>query len=72
MRAARIAGTELQTAVLANAFSDASAVYNIGAASRVTTLGHTRYNSHGFEVARLGVFPHLVDTICELVALPEW
>jgi putative aminopeptidase FrvX len=65
-QAAKNAGTELQTALLSNAFSDASAVYNSGGAQRVGILGHVRYNSHGFEVAKLGVFPKLLNTLLQL------
>lgn len=70
-RAARSAGTQLQTAVLTNASSDASAVYDCGGASRVAFIGHTRANSHGFEVAQLNVFPHIVNTLVKLVQM-EW
>ncbi len=64
-QAARNAGTQLQTAVLTNASSDASAVYECGAAGRVAIIGHTRSNSHGFEVAQLNVFPNVVNTLVE-------
>jgi putative aminopeptidase FrvX len=66
---AKAAGTQLQTAVLTNASSDASAVYDCGAAGRVAIIGHTRSNSHGFEVAQLNVFPNIVNTLVELVQL---
>lgn len=62
-QAAREAGTELQTAVLASAYSDASAVYDSGATARVAVVGHVRENSHGFEVARLSVFDNLLKTL---------
>lgn len=71
-RAARAAGTELQVAVLANACSDASAVYASGAAPRVGILGHARYNSHGFEVARWAVFSHIVETLLHLWQDENW
>ena len=61
--AARTAGTELQYAVLPNAFSDASAVYDVGAVPRVATFGHVRENSHGYEVARLSVFDNVHHTL---------
>ena len=70
-QAARSAGIQLQTAVLTNASSDASAVYDCGAAPRVAFIGHTRANSHGFEVAQLNVFPNIVKTLVELVRM-EW
>ena len=70
--AARNAGTELQTAVLSAAYSDASAVYNTGGAPRVGIIGHTRFNSHGFEVARLGVFPRVLDTLVALIKMSDW
>ena len=69
-RAAREAGTELQTVVLDRAFSDASAVYEVGAAPRVATIGHVRDNSHGYEVARLSVFDNLLNTLT--VFLSTW
>jgi len=65
--AARAAGTELYTPVYAAAGSDASAVYAVGAAERVATVGHVRENSHGFEVARLSVFDNLLGTLVEFV-----
>jgi putative aminopeptidase FrvX len=70
-QAAQNAGTQCQTAVLTNARSDASAVYDSGAAPRVGILGHTRFNSHGFEVAKLNVFPNIVKTLLELFKM-EW
>jgi len=69
--AAANAGTQCQTAVLTNARSDASAVYDSGAAPRVAVLGHSRHNSHGFEVAKLNTFPNVVKTLVELFKL-EW
>lgn len=71
-QAAQSAGTQLQTAVLTNASSDASAVYDCGAAPRVAFTGHTRANSHGFEVAQLNVFPNIVATLFELLKLKNW
>ena len=65
--AAREAGTELQVAVLPHAFSDASAVYDAGAAPRVAIVGQVRENSHGYEVARLSVFDRLRDTLVQFV-----
>ena len=66
-RAAREAGTELQVAVFEAAYSDASAVYDVGAAPRVATVGQVRENSHGYEVARLSVFDNLLRTLVEFV-----
>lgn len=61
------AGTELYTPVYDGAFSDASAVYEVGAAERVATVGHVRESSHGYEVARLSVFDNLLGTLVEFV-----
>ena len=66
-QAARDAGTELQTVVYERAMSDASAVYDCGAAPRVATIGHVRDNSHGYEVARLSVFDNLLHTLVQFV-----
>ena len=57
--------------MLTNALSDASAVYDSGAAPRIGILGHCRFNSHGFEVAKLSVFPNVVNTLVELFKL-DW
>lgn len=65
--AAREAGTELQTAVYASAFSDAGAVYDTGGAPRVAVVGQVRENSHGYEVARLSVFDNLLKTLVQFV-----
>lgn len=65
--AALKAGTELQVAVYGAAASDASKVYDAGAAERVVTVGHVRENSHGYEVARLAVFENLVSTLVAFV-----
>lgn len=70
-RAAENANTQCQTAVLTNARSDASAVYDSGAAPRMAILGHSRFNSHGFEVAKLSVFPNILQTLIELFKL-DW
>lgn len=69
--AAKNAGTQCQTTVLTNARSDASAVYESGAAPRIGILGHCRFNSHGFEVAKLSVFPNVVNTLVELFKM-DW
>jgi putative aminopeptidase FrvX len=57
--AARSAGVELQRVVLENAYSDASAAYDCGGVGRFATIGHVRENSHGFEIASLGVLDSL-------------
>jgi putative aminopeptidase FrvX len=67
--AAQLAGTKLQTMVLSNAYCDASAVYNSGGAPRIGFIGYTRYNSHGFEVSRLSVIPHIVATVLEFMQM---
>jgi len=67
LQAAERAGTHAQVAVYDAAASDSSQVYNAGAAPRVATFGHVRENSHGYEVARLSVFAHVVDTLVEFV-----
>lgn len=53
--AAHSVGIELQRAVLENAYSDASAAYDCGGVATFATIGHVRENSHGFEIASLGV-----------------
>jgi putative aminopeptidase FrvX len=63
MRAAHEAGTGLQAAVYEGAASDASMVYASGAAPRVATVGIVRENSHGYEVTRLSIFDHLLNTL---------
>lgn len=65
--AARESGTELQHAVLETGYSDASSVYKTGAAPRVALLGHARFNSHGYEVARVAVFPAVIRTLHALM-----
>ena len=66
-RAAQRAGTELQVAVYDVTASDASRVYEVGAAERVASFGYVRESSHGYEVARLRVFPAAVATLLEFV-----
>lgn len=65
--AAQAAGTQLQPVVYDAAASDASLVFAAGLAPRVACFGHVRDNSHGFEVACLAVFDHLLDTLLEFV-----
>lgn len=67
LRAADDAGTELQPAVYNHAFSDAGAVYDVGAAPRTVVIGQVRENSHGYEVARLSVFDNLLKTLVQFV-----
>jgi len=69
--AASQAGFDLQTAVLNFAMSDASAVYNAGAAPRVGIIGHNRENSHGFEVAKLRVFDNVLNTLFAFIQMEE-
>jgi putative aminopeptidase FrvX len=65
-------GTEVQVAVFrAGAYSDASAVYDVGAAARVGVVGHARENSHGFEVLRLGVLDNLLALLERFVVSVE-
>ena len=62
-KAALQAGTELQPVVLNNAASDASLVSYALGVPRIGCIGHVRENSHGYEVARLSVFEHLLNTL---------
>ncbi len=66
-RAALRAGTELQPAVYRAAASDASLVHASGGAPRVACLGQARENSHGFELLRLSVCDHLLNTLVAFV-----
>lgn len=62
------ANVPVQPAVHAAAYTDASAVYDVGAVPRVGVVGHVRENSHGYEVARLSVFEQtlsLLETVVE-------
>lgn len=61
--AALDAGTQLQPVVLNNAASDASLVSYALGVPRICCVGHVRENSHGYEVARLAVFDHLLNTL---------
>ena len=61
------AGTELQPAVYGSTASDASMVYDVGAAQRIACFGHVRENSHGIEVARLAVFDNLLKVLVEFI-----
>jgi putative aminopeptidase FrvX len=62
-QAATRAGTDLQYAVYGAAASDATGVLQSGLAPRAATIGYPRANSHGYEVSRLSVFDHLVNTL---------
>jgi putative aminopeptidase FrvX len=67
MAAAQRAGTELQPVVYDGAASDASLVRANGSAARIACFGHVRENSHGYEVARLGVFDGMLAALVEFV-----
>lgn len=67
MQAAQSADTALQPVVYDSAASDASLVYEIGAAQRIACFGHVRENSHGYEVARLAVFDNVLRTLVAFV-----
>lgn len=71
-KAARSADTLTQKAIISLGYSDATAVYNTGGAGKVACIGHARFNSHGFEVAKLGVFPNVVRTLQELFKMDSW
>ncbi len=64
-------GAPVQSAVLKSAMSDASAVYDVGAAARVAVFGHVRDNSHGYEVTRLGAADQTLDILAALCADPQ-
>jgi putative aminopeptidase FrvX len=64
---AREIGTNLQTVVYENTFSDAGMVYSIGCAQRVVCFGHIRENSHGYEVARLSVFDNVLKILVKFI-----
>jgi putative aminopeptidase FrvX len=66
-QAALDAGTELQPVVYDSAASDASLVYYAGGAQRIACMGQVRANSHGYEVARLSVFDHMLETLVQFV-----
>jgi putative aminopeptidase FrvX len=66
-QAALDAGTELQPVVYDSAASDASLVYYAGGAQRIACMGQVRANSHGYEVARLSVFDHMLNTLVQFV-----
>ncbi len=66
-QAALAAGTELQPVVYDSAASDASLVYYAGGAQRIACMGQVRANSHGYEVARLAVFDHMLNTLVQFM-----
>lgn len=70
--AARKAGTDCQTAVFKSVRNDASASYNAGTVSRAAAIAFPRYNSHGYDVAKLGVFANMINTIVELLKMDNW
>jgi putative aminopeptidase FrvX len=57
----------LQPVAYDGAASDASLVYAAGSVQRIACFGHVRENSHGYEVARLSVFEHVVRTLVQFV-----
>jgi len=65
---AKAGGIPCQTTVYERAFSDASAVFDCGAAPRVATVGHVRENSHGYEVARLSAFDQLLELLARFMS----
>jgi putative aminopeptidase FrvX len=67
LESGRAVGVECQTVILEGAYSDASSVYDVGAAPRVGIIGHPRHNSHGFECARLGVFENVARVLEQFV-----
>ena len=66
-QAALDVGTELQPVVYDSAASDASLVYYAGGAQRIACVGQVRANSHGYEVARLSVFDHMLNTLVQFM-----
>jgi putative aminopeptidase FrvX len=67
MSTAQAAGVTLQPAAYHVSASDASMVFDIGAAPRIACFGHVRENSHGYEVARLSVFDQVLRTLIGFV-----
>ncbi|MCD6416144.1 MAG: M20/M25/M40 family metallo-hydrolase [Planctomycetes bacterium] len=66
-RAAEQAGTELTTPVYSSTATDASAVYSVGGAERVASIGYVRESSHGYDVSRLSVFDNLLSTLAQFM-----
>ena len=67
MASAQAAGTTLQPAAYHVSVSDASMVFEVGAAPRIACFGHVRENSHGYEVARLSEFDNVLRTLVNFV-----
>ena len=67
---AQAAGTGIQYAAYDANASDASMAHFVGYAPRIACFGHVRENSHGYEVARLRGFDHVLDTLLAFVR--EW
>jgi putative aminopeptidase FrvX len=67
MAAAARAGTELQPVVFKSAASDASMAASGAGVPRIACVGHVRANSHGYEVIRLSVLDHVLETLVEFV-----
>jgi putative aminopeptidase FrvX len=67
LRAGKAAGTDVQTVAYDSAASDASLVYAAGGTYRAACFGHVRENSHGYEVARISTFGHIVNTLVRFV-----
>jgi putative aminopeptidase FrvX len=63
MAAAERAGTGLQPVVYDGAASDASMVAAALGVPRIACVGQVRANSHGYEVLRVRVLDHLLDTL---------
>ena len=63
MTAAQRAGSGLQPVVYDAAASDASMAAASLGVPRIACVGHVRENSHGYEVIRVGVLDHLLDTL---------
>lgn len=64
---AQAVGTGLQPVAYDVSASDASMVFEIGAAQRIACFGQVRENSHGYEVARLAVFDNMLRTLLYFV-----
>ena len=60
-------GINVQTAAYLQAATDASLIHYAGLAPRIVCFGHVRENSHGYEVIRLSVLDHLLNTLIAFV-----
>lgn len=65
--AANAVGAALQPVAYDVSASDASMVFEVGAAQRIACFGQVRENSHGYEVARLAVFDNILRTLLYFV-----